>query len=201
MAYRLQSFYYKIILTFVLVILVPIITLLAYNVTVIRKHQLELTSAQTLNQLKEQSAIIQRRLEYIREDIRFLSSLPDVRRFIDSDYTDTEAQTELERIFLAFTESNPFYDQVRLLSPEGMEIIRVNYIREGQAIIVPQLALQDKSDRLYFLESRSLAAGEIYISPVELNQETGEIEIPYKPVIRYVTPVYKSMVNWVRWLC
>ena len=75
MSYRLQSFYYKIILTFVLVILVPIIALIAYNITVIRDNQLRLTSEQTLHQLQEQSGIIQLRLEYIREDMRFFERI------------------------------------------------------------------------------------------------------------------------------
>jgi signal transduction histidine kinase len=192
MSYPLQSFYYKIILTFVLVILVPIIALIAYNITVIRDNQLRLTSEQTLHQLQEQSGIIQRRLEYIREDMRFLSALPHVQQFVASDYSDTEVQAELEQIFLSLAQSTTLYDQLRLLSPEGVEIIRVNYIRDGQAIIVPQTALQDKSDRAYFLENRTLPANEIYISPLELNQERGAIEIPYKPVIRYITPVYTA---------
>jgi len=37
-----------------------------------------------------------------------------------------------------------------------------------------------------------LSAATIYTSPVELNQEHGQIERPFKPTIRYATPIFDS---------
>lgn len=35
-----------------------------------------------------------------------------------------------------------------------------------------------------------MRAGQVYISPFDLNMEQGRIETPYKPVIRFATPIY-----------
>ena len=36
----------------------------------------------------------------------------------------------------------------------------------------------------------SARLGRVFVSPLDLNIERGEIEVPYKPVIRYATPVF-----------
>ncbi len=50
--------------------------------------------------------------------------------------------------------------------------------------------LQRKADRPAFKETIRLPAGEVYVSPVELNQENGAIETPHVPVLRVATPLY-----------
>ncbi|MCF6277435.1 MAG: GAF domain-containing protein, partial [Anaerolineales bacterium] len=81
------------------------------------------------------------------------------------------------------------FDQIRFIDAEGQEVARVNTTRDGVSTIVPLEDLQNKADRYYFTDSIGLAAGEIFISPLDLNVEHGEIETPHKPVIRYATPV------------
>jgi len=75
------------------------------------------------------------------------------------------------------------YDQLRILSLSGDEIIRINK-RGGVVEIVPEKELQNKSDRYYFKEILKLGGREIYISKFDLNIEHGEIEVPYQPTIR-----------------
>ena len=82
------------------------------------------------------------------------------------------------------------YDQIRLLDASGLEVVRVNF-QNGEPYVVPIDKLQNKSDRPYFLETFfNLNRGEFYISDPELNMEFGQIEYPFKPVIRLATPVY-----------
>lgn len=88
--------------------------------------------------------------------------------------------------FIDYTE---YYDQIRLIDPTGMEIIRVNS-EEGKSRIVPQEQLQNKSNRYYVRLILSLEADEIYFSPFDLNVENGEIEIPRKPMIRMGIPLF-----------
>ncbi|MET0066949.1 MAG: diguanylate cyclase [Candidatus Thiodiazotropha sp.] len=92
------------------------------------------------------------------------------------------------REFSLFARRKPKYQQLRLISLEGMEEIRVNNRPEGQEI-VPRNALQDKSGRYYIQQSLKLEQGEIYISPLDLNVENGMIEQPIRPTIRFATPV------------
>ena len=47
-----------------------------------------------------------------------------------------------------------------------------------------------KQDRYYFKDSILLGRGELYISALDLNIEKGQVEIPYRPTIRFAMPVY-----------
>ena len=80
------------------------------------------------------------------------------------------------------------YDQIRYLSADGEERIRVNYTTNGAYVVEPQ-NLQNKKNRYYFTESIDLEDGQIYISKLDLNIENGEIEQPLKPMIRIATPI------------
>ena len=39
------------------------------------------------------------------------------------------------------------------------------------------------------IKSKSLKVGEVYITDITLNRENGEIEVPWRPTQRFVTPV------------
>lgn len=84
------------------------------------------------------------------------------------------------------------YDQLRLLDASGREIIRIQQVEDGAPTVVDGYALQDKSDRYYFKESLQLGHSQVYISRIDLNEEYGEIELPYKPVIRVSSAVIVS---------
>lgn len=99
-----------------------------------------------------------------------------------------EARQHLEQAFVIFARNKQYYDQLRFLDENGMEIIRIN-ADSGTPYVVPEAKLQDKSDRYYFTDTISLNEGEVFISPLELNIENGKIERPFKPVIRLATPV------------
>lgn len=50
-------------------------------------------------------------------------------------------------------------------------------------------ALQSKAGRYYVQEGLKLEVGQVYLSPLDLNVEQGEIETPHKPVLRLVRMV------------
>jgi hypothetical protein len=80
------------------------------------------------------------------------------------------------------------YFQARFIDPKGMELIRVE---EGKPI--HSGSFQYKGDRYYFREAITLKQGDIFISDLDMNVENGEIEIPYRPTIRFFTPVFYDM--------
>ncbi len=82
-------------------------------------------------------------------------------------------------------------DQVRLLDAKGIERVRVDKRPDGVAI-APATALQDKSDRYYVRAALARPAGSVYVSPLDLNVEHGEVEKPEKPVVRMATTVTDS---------
>lgn len=93
--------------------------------------------------------------------------------------------------FRVFARNKRLYDQIRYLDLNGLEIVRVNY-DDGRPRIVPEQELQDKSDRYYAIEALALGRGELYLSPLDLNVEAGQIERPIKPMMRFATPVFDS---------
>jgi signal transduction histidine kinase len=69
-----------------------------------------------------------------------------------------------------------------------MEMVRVD--RKGeQLLVVAESELQDKSDRYYVHEGISHEPGQVYVSPLDLNVERGQVEMPERPVIRFATPI------------
>ncbi len=95
----------------------------------------------------------------------------------------------LERMFLTLAEHERIYDQVRYLDRSGRERVRINFT-DGRPYAVAEGALQEKIQRYYFNETLRRERGEIYVSPLDLNIERGDIEIPHKPMIRVGMPVF-----------
>lgn len=83
------------------------------------------------------------------------------------------------------------YLQLRLISLDGQELVRVDNIG-GRPVVVPDSALQDKSDRYYFQEMVDLKNNQLYFSPFDLNIENGEIEKPFVPTYRVGKALYKD---------
>lgn len=90
---------------------------------------------------------------------------------------------------VTFSNDRLIFDQIRFLDETGMEVVRVNLL-DDDVVAVPVAKLQDKGGRYYFKESIVLRRHQLYFSPLDLNVENGQVETPYKPVIRVATPVF-----------
>ncbi|MGB5444523.1 MAG: diguanylate cyclase, partial [Psychromonas sp.] len=77
------------------------------------------------------------------------------------------------------------YDQIRLLDLKGKEVLRINQ-NTTTAYAVSEAQLQQKFSRYYVQEGLQLQANQVYFSPLDLNIEKGEIERPFKPMMRAV---------------
>ncbi|MGR9115527.1 MAG: response regulator [Gammaproteobacteria bacterium] len=125
--------------------------------------------------------------------IRHLMSLANekpVRRAYES-LAETDL-TSMEEAFISLMSRNPSYDKARWIDEQGVERVRVNN-REGLPYLVPEIELQDKHDRYFFNDTMQLSRDVIYISPLDLNMDNGQIEIPYKPTLRVATRVFNSI--------
>jgi signal transduction histidine kinase len=98
------------------------------------------------------------------------------------------ATTRLERDYAALASLYPHIYQIRLITADGREWVRVDRKPDG-IHVVPREALQPKGDRYYFRDAMDAQIGQIYVSPLDLNVEFGKIEKPERPVIRVATPV------------
>ncbi len=94
---------------------------------------------------------------------------------------------------MAHMRAKPDYYQFRVIGVAngGREIIRVDRSGpHGTVRVVPDNELQQKGDRDYFKRTITLPRGDVYVSPIELNQEHGVIETPHVPVVRLGTPIF-----------
>lgn len=151
------------------------------------KHEIKYRTIEQHHVLMLFREIIHRRMNEIRSDIMSLANHEELSQFFQS-----EERGKLDSFaheVARFIEIKGVYDKARFLDLYGWEKMRVNK-NGGKAAIVLEEELQDKGDRYYFREAIKLEEGNLYISRFDLNLEKGEIEVPYKPMIRVVTPVF-----------
>lgn len=128
---------------------------------------------------------LSRELQAVRSDVLYLAQQPILRRLAGGA---ADAREALEREYAVFARAKPIYDQIRFLDAGGREVVRINH-RRDDVEVVPRERLQTKATRYYYREAITLDAGEVFVSPFDLNVEHGEIERPINPVIRFATPV------------
>ena len=90
----------------------------------------------------------------------------------------------------SFSNYKRSYDQLKLLNLSGQELVRVDMTSAGPRL-TPKEGLQNKSNRYYYIKSKGLIRG-IYVSRLDLNRKHGAVEIPIKPMLRFVAPVVDS---------
>ncbi|MBR9920770.1 MAG: HAMP domain-containing protein [Bacteroidetes bacterium] len=128
-------------------------------------------------------------LEEIKQDVSHLSQSPFLKSYIENR---EEADRELlTREYLSLLESNTDFFQIRFigLEEDGREWIRVERKSDSLIAVAPE-NLQQKGQRDYFVETIRLPADSIYISPIDLNKEYGQLSLPYTPTLRVASPVY-----------
>ena len=103
---------------------------------------------------------------------------------------DGNDRTRLAEAFTALLEVHPDYFQARLISASdhGMALVRVD--RDTQLLLrIEGLHLQEKAHYPYVFNTLKLARGQVYLSDITLNRETGAHAGLDKPTLRVATPV------------
>jgi len=148
----------------------------------------------TLVQIAKRKKVFGNYLAGISDDLLNISNHESVSVLAEALETEYDGHTSdrlgaVESLFNTFSQVKRTFRMIRYLDNSGHERVRVDF--DGNTTrVVPNTQLQDKSSRYYFKEAMKLPAGEVFISPLDLNMEYGKIEIPYEPVIRFATPVY-----------
>lgn len=123
------------------------------------------------------------KIERITSDLDFVYNTLQLNFPADGDFSN------LEKLWLAYSDNRKVYNQIRFIDTQGDEVLRVDYTKGG-AQAIPQDQLQNKKDRYYFQQTIGLERGQIYISPLDLNIERGAIELPINPAIRLAQPFF-----------
>jgi signal transduction histidine kinase/CheY-like chemotaxis protein len=150
-----------------------------------------------LNRLRSQELLnvglgagaLSRNLDSITRDLTFLATHTTLRAAVELPSAANIAR--LADDLANFSRSKAVYDQLRWIDETGMERVRVDYL-QGEAVIVAREKLQNKGKRYFFTDTIRLAAGQVFVSPLDLNIEQDRVEVPYKPMLRVATPVFDS---------
>ncbi len=143
-----------------------------------------------------QREILAKDLAAVHSDIQFLARQPATVDFVSDGM---QLPAGLAEQLLQFSAAKKIYDQIRVIGNEGFEHIRINYW-QGVPERVDRPLLQFKGDRYYIEQAQRLNRGEVYVSPIDLNQEQGEIQLPIKPMIRFVAPVFDRAGTRKGWI-
>ena len=144
------------------------------------------------HEVEMKTALFANQLSFIRADLMVLASQHELQIILDSvgkRNTVREFQAALAEEYQIISQQKQQYDQIRFLDKTGQEVVRVN-LNKRQSSIVPEERLQNQSQRYWFKDTIVLQAGEVFISPLDLNIEAGKIDRPLKPTIRFGTPVF-----------
>ncbi|GGP67862.1 PAS domain S-box protein [Shewanella saliphila] len=162
-------------------------------------HQVRIIQHELDNVSHAKANLLREHIENLKRETLFLSKLVDtkaVATLSQKSVVEPEHQAQLKRhkdalidVFKHYMHSIPALNQLRYIDNQsGFETIRVDR-RQGDLVTIAPAYLQQKSSRDYFIETAKLTDGDVYVSPINLNQENSEIALPYLPVIRVSTLV------------
>ena len=179
-------------------IIVPVGIVGGYSIFSSSKMLLNLVSKQMEFGAETSANSINSTLEGISLDVVYLSQTPPVQGIVRArenngidplDRSSYASWTKrMDIIFSSFLEDRPYYYMLRYLDENGKELVRV-YTENGSVKVATKAELQTKSNTPYFRETLRLANREVHVSPINLNRINDRVEIPYKPIMRFGTPV------------
>ncbi|TQI71326.1 signal transduction histidine kinase [Gramella sp. Hel_I_59] len=108
--------------------------------------------------------------------------------FLEADFIPGSNSKFEEKLGNFMVGTNQF-SQFRLIDIDGNEVFRIDRTDDG---IQTRKDLQNKSKNGYFQKTIALDSGALYVSPLNLNNEFGKVEKPYKPVIRGSAPLFSG---------
>ncbi len=183
----------------VIALLVTGMGFLSYNSS--KQLLLDASSEKVGADINVRSVKLQQNFDGLKSDLTFISNTPPIQGIIrakDNNGVDPKDNTDygvwverLETTFESIIEAKKSYIQIRYIDEDGNEMVRVDF--DGNTVTkVATEDLQNKKNRPYFTEAMKVSKGNIFVSDIDLNREHGEIEVPYKPTVRYATPVFDS---------
>ncbi|BHH82106.1 sensor domain-containing diguanylate cyclase [Desulforhopalus sp. 52FAK] len=164
-----------------------LIFILCYTVAQLEFKRVTATTMQEeLGNIELLRFVVRNDLEILASDLLLLANNESLEHYFEEE-SDENLQALAER-FKNFSRDKKIYTQVRYFDVDGHEVVRVN-MEKMLPTIVPEGELQDKSKRYYFRKTMEQGWGEVFVSPLDLNIENGEVYQPFSPVIRVGSPV------------
>ncbi len=151
------------------------------------ERELQELKVQEQAKVAKTASILGYRFDMIASDLLTLANVPTMRALAAD-----SGEIALERaanLFSTISREKGIYHKISYLDANGVEVIRVDQ-RGGLPVEVPVEHLQNKGGQYFVQAALRLERGEIYVSPLDLNVENGQIERPYNPTIQFGTPIF-----------
>lgn len=183
----------RIYLAFLTAAVLPTAIAGVIGVTVSLATLREQTLSHLQNEIAARTTGVQLFFDQMAAELRFLSDMSGIRSLFNAidqapGQVDDALTKDVARDLLRLTELHPHVYQMRVIDLDGRERVRIEK-KGAQLVSVARDQLQDKSDRYYVREALRRKPGELYVSPLDLNEEFGRVELPEKPVIRVASVV------------
>lgn len=127
----------------------------------------------------------------IHEAKKNLETIINTNNF--TSFVNGKSNLQLQQLLYDFVSTRNDILQVRIIDTKGMELYRVQkYDEEITAMILDKSQLQDKSHRDYYKKAIQLKRDQYLVSAFDLNQEYHQLEKPYTPTLRVLTPIVED---------
>ncbi len=124
----------------------------------------------------------------LTSDVLFLARQNELREYLaDGQPSRREA---MAREYMQFCRRKEVYDQILYLNENGAEVVKVNY--QNGSPTDASGSEPDTQGAGYFPEAMALDHDQVFVSPMNIAVENGRIEYPFKPMIRFATPVFDA---------
>lgn len=188
-----MKIYHKLLATLLLVVLVPLGIVGLYGVTTSTETLSTLAVDHVRERAGQHAEVVRGSLRAAPDDVYFLSHVQPLIEYADlmaqGEVGEAASkQTDLEVEFLTFSQARKAYSRIRYIDGAGDEVVRVD--SDGQTSrILEARELQNRLSAPYFTEGMKLVPGQVYISGIALDRETGATAGRYMPIVRYAAPL------------
>ncbi|MEH1816529.1 MAG: cache domain-containing protein [Nostoc sp.] len=180
----------RILIRHFLTVFLPLSALVGVVIGTIYYQQVQteqvLLKTNELRKIDLETKVISGDFHSVVSDLMVISKQNELQRVLQGVNGQQQA---LSQELLLFSGYKKLYDQIRFLDRSGKEVVRVNF-NKGEPGIVPEEKLQVQAKRYWFNDTLRLNQGQVFVSPLDLNIERGQVEQPLKPMIRFGTPVF-----------
>jgi len=186
----------KMFALFYLLVSASIIVVGYYGYESARVAYREQAMTQIQGESNDASRSIMELLALITNDMNFVSDFYGLTRYLYWEDLKVPSKSDqwknsTTNAFEAFMRNYSYLYKIRFLNNKGIEVINVrNEKLSGRVYVEKGSKLQDKRHEPYFIEAIQMKKGQLYVSPLDLNREQGQLEKPYVPVLRYARPIY-----------
>ena len=120
-------------------------------------------------------------------NIEILAENESLKDFIEAQ---TDAKKKFTNELINLAEKKKCYFQLRFIDTTGKEKIRIDQIAPQKFEAAPEDQLKEKANSLHFIATQNLTSNEVFVSKLDLNIKNGKLEIPFKPTLKYIKPVF-----------